>query len=477
MPPFPRSLPVLVLALALGGCQAPAPAALGTLSAGFVLPMQADEPVAVKPAGRSPSSPPGSGTSGAPAAVPTPPPTGGAGGGTPAAPAPGGLTGQVIGLAGAAERPLDGATVRTSDGRSTTTDASGHFTLPGGWPADGGLVASLPGYTASAVVGLDGAGPVTLHLQAQAAVETAPAAPVEAVRAVGRVVGPDGLPRGGITVVLEDAQGTSSAPVITGADGAFELKVFAPAGQVTDGTVLAVGPGPDAWMGMAMHVTLDATHPDLDLDAGAVGNSPLVVRAATHPLTLAIDASAAGAIADLSLELVGPGASLSVPLDGQTGWVAAVAGARFDVHAEALNPTLGTMSRLRLEDVPVDVTTPETVVSAAMLAPPELTTDAELVPGSLVAWKPIAGVQGYTLSLAGLEDQGFVWEAYTPTPSMAYSYATPLAPGSYGLTIAAWDDGALSPRAVAAVGPARLRVTPLGHSYRRSSRQVRRTLS
>lgn len=480
--PF-RLLPALALAAALCGCQVQGAASLGELGAGFVLPplMEADR-VELLPAGQAPRPPAGSGSSAPrPSASAAPPSSGSGGSSGGGAPAAGALTGQVIGVAGLEERPLAGAIVRASDGREATTDASGRFTLEGGLPADGGLTASLPGYTASAVVGLDGGAPVRLHLKAQSVVQAQPSAPVAALRAVGRVVGPDGAPRPNLTVVLEDARGASSAPATTDSDGAFELKVFAPGAQVVDGTLIALGGAGDAWMGMATHLSLSAASPDLDLDAAAPGNSPLVVRAATHPLKLAIDTAPGGGglTTTRSLTLVGPGASLSVPVDGQTqtALVADVPGARFDVRADVLDPVLGTASTVRLEAVAIDFAAPVTTVTATMLAPPQLLNDANLEPGGQVAWLPVTGAQGYSLALAGLADQGFVWEAFGAGTSAPLSYRDALPPGDYGLTVTAWDDAALSPRSVAAIGPARLRVLPIGHTYRRSSRQVRRSLS
>jgi hypothetical protein len=235
-------------------------------------------------------------------------------------------------------------------------------------------------------------------------------------------------------------------------------------------------------MGMATNVALTAASPDLDLDASAPGNSPLVVHPATHPLKLAIDSAAAGGsllTTTTTLSLVGPSASLSVPIDGptQTALLADVPGARFDVQAQVINPVLGTASRVRMEGVPVDFSAAETPVSATLLAPPQVLNDANLAPGGTVIWTPISAARSYTLALAGLDNQGFIWEGFTADSAMVLAYRDPLPPGDYGLTLTAWDDGALTPRSVAAIGPARLRMLPVGHTYRRSSRQVRRSFS
>lgn len=390
--------------------------------------------------------------------------------------------GQVLSVAGASERPLAAATVRTSDGRSAITSADGRFVLRGAWPADSAFVVSAAGHVASAVAGLAPDTPLSFHLQARGQLQVSPDAAPARLRAVGRVVGPGPTftPLQGLTVVLEDADGAASAPATTDVNGAFELQVFAPQGRVTDGTVLVVGeaenePG-SAWLGMATGVTLSAASPQLDLDATAPGDSPLIPQRASHPVRLAVDTAAAPANPVVSFELVSAGASLSLPIANQVAMVAPLPGARFALRAEAVDGELGTQSKLYQDDVRIDFSAPETVVTQAMLAPPEVTSAFNLVVGELMAWHGVPGATAYQVSLAGLDAQGALWEAFSEVPSLTYTYAAPLASGRYGLTVTAWDAPGLSARSVMAAGPRALRTLPLSTSFRKALRQVRRSL-
>lgn len=471
--------PAVCLAALMQGCQAgglPTSLvgqeirwALGALDAGSAI-------VQVGVAGGAPGTP-GGGAAPGPA-----PEAGGANGGAGAGAAAEGTHGQVLSVAGARERPLAAATVRTSDGRSAVTAADGRFVLRGPWPADNAFVVSAAGHVASAVAGLAPDTPLSFHLQARGQLHVSPDAAPARLRAVGRVVGPGPAfsPLQGLTVVLEDAEGTASAPAVTGADGTFELQVFAPAGRVTNGTVLVIGeaenePG-STWLGMATGVTLDAASPQLDLDAAAPGDSPLIPQRATHPVRLAVDTAAAPANPVVSFELVGAGATLSLPIANQVAMVAPLPGARFALRAEAVDGDLGTQSKLYLDDVPIDFSAPETVVTATMLAPPEVTSAFTLVAGELMTWHGVPGATAYQVSLAGLDAQGALWEAFSEAPSLSYTYAAPLASGRYGLTVTAWDAPDLSARSVMAAAPRALRTLPLTTSFRKSLRQVRRSV-
>jgi hypothetical protein len=437
--------------------QPPASGQAGGTSPGSNLPVDAPSPPA-----------PGSGGSGGGAA---------SGGGAPAGPGAGtGFRGTVVGVTGGREVPLAGATVLTTDGQVVTTGADGAFTLAGDLPADGALSASQPGYVASAVFGLTGDAPVTLHLQAVTGTDDVPPPSLATrMRAVGRVVAPDGSPLPNMLVVLEDDQGAISAPALTEADGDFELMVFSPKRAVENGTVLAAGLGAQPHVAIATGVRLTPDNPDLDLDS-APGIGPLRAVATTLTVRVAVAAGPIGGTVRQALDLVGPGgASLGLPLNAGVAHVAELPGVRYVARAEVINPSLGTRSEFRRDPV-VLAGTPETLVSGTLLAPPVMIGDTPLRPGERFMWQPVSGALGYQGSVAGLDAEGFLWEAFTQATSMVFTRPDPLPSGNYGFTLTAWDQGELAPRSVAAVGPARLKLLPTTGSFRRSSVQVRRSL-
>lgn len=465
-------LGLLMVAIAPIGCQqAPTGLALTGKGIALALPLLTEKTatVPIEAAGSPPLPLPSATGPNQPGASPSP--TGGHGGGSVA----GALSGRILSVSGAGESPLQGATVRTSDGREAVTASDGRFALTGDWPDDGAFVASGPGHVASAVVGLAPGGALTLHLQALTRVDPQPPAAVERVRAVGRVVDPDGNELPGLTVVLEDADGAVSAPATTGSNGDFELQVFAPGGKVTNGTLLAVGESGNNWIGLATGVTLSAEAPDLDLDRHHPGNSPLVAQPATHPLRIVLDATAVGGQANVALELVGAGATLAIPIENGVARVAALPGTHYALRAEFVDGNLGTQSKLYLDELPVNFQAAESVVEAAMLAPPYVTSPLFWAEGEILAWQEVTGAKAYHVMLAGTDDQGPLWEAFGTLATQRFSHRQPLAPGNYGLTVTAWDAPDLTPRSVMAEGPRALRALPLSRSYRKSLHQLRTT--
>lgn len=481
-----------LLALLLAGCTPlPDRPRLSGEGVGFALPpiIEANAAAPVGTTGQPPASGQTGGTSPGnnlpvDTSMPPAPGNGGSGGGAasggggaPAGPAAGtGFRGTVLGVTGGREVPLAGATVLTSDGQAVTTGADGTFMLAGELPADGALSASQPGYVASAVFGLTGDAPVTLHLQAVTGTDDVPPPSLATrMRAVGRVVAPDGSPLANMLVVLEDDQGAISAPAVTEADGDFELMVFSPRRAVENGTVLAAGLGAQPHVAIATGVKLTPDSPDLDMDS-APGISPLRAVATTRTVRLAVAAGPIGGTVRQALDLVGPGgASLGLPLNAGVAHVADLPGVRYVARAEVINPSLGTRSEFRRDPV-VLAGTPETLVSATLLAPPAMNGDTPLQPGERFSWQPVPGAVGYQGSVAGLDSEGFLWEAFTQATSMVFTRSTPLPTGTYGFTLTAWDHDGLAPRSVAAVGPARLQLLPTSGSFRRSSIQVRRSL-
>ena len=266
-------------------------------------------------------------------------------------------------------------------------------------------------------------------------------------------------------VVLEDARGAFSAPVSTGADGGFTLTVFAPGRRVEAGTLLAVRTDDaGAWVGLRQGVAVGA-------DDGGAGEVTAV--AATREVTPVIDATAAvGLPLRSALWLVAAdGTSLAVPSMAGRVRVAPLAGAHYELRALAADASLGVSSELRQEvalagEGPLQA-------RAALLAPPGQELDPALVLNEALRWSAVPGAAGYHLSLAGVAGEGFLWEGYVTEPTMPLSFQGTLPGGLYGLTLTAWDAPGLGARAVAALGPRRLRLPEQGASWRRASRQFR----
>lgn len=403
-----------------------------------------------------------------PASPPPQPGGGGAIGGI------GGFSGRVLDALSTSGSPIAGAEVRTADGRRAVTDALGRFSLPGAFPMEGLLVASRTGYVASAVAGLE-SGPLTLHLKPRVATKAQAATDEEAVRFVvrGRVVNSVGQAVPDVMVMLHDARGSVGVPTSTAADGTFELVVSAPGGKVEAGTVLAVGAAGQRWLGVATGLEATTANPELDFDPATPGVDPMKVLSADHPVTLQVDAGPWGARATVALEVVAPdGTSLSLPREGNQVWVADLPGVSYSLSGDAVDPERRTVGALRRQTVGIDFGASSSTIIEAFLAPPEVAPVAMLEQGARLAWAPVPEARGYTVSVAGLDGQGFQWEGFTSAAEIAFDHAGELSAGRYGITVTAIEADGLSPRTVAAVGARRLRVLPEGGDYRRASTQV-----
>ena len=374
-----------------------------------------------------------------------------------------------------AESPLAGASVATSDGRVTSTDGDGTFAFAGPLPADGALVASLPGFVTSAVAGLP-AGPVTLHLQPRAGQnEEVRPGREDAFLAYGTVVDLDGAPRPGVVVVLEDARGAYSTPAVSGADGAFILTVFAPEGRVEDGTLLVVGTPGDEWLGVAPGLSFNAADGAVDADPTTPAADPVRVARADHPLSVNVDAAGLSGLLDVNVYMVGPGGiSLSLPGEPMSKLVADLPGVSYELQAEIVDPVAGTRAALRQELLPINFAAASTVIAERLLVPPVIAPFDPNAPGVTVAWAPVPEARGFRLTLAGLDGQGFVWEGFTEGLSLAPPMGQELAPGRWSLTVAAWDRDDLTSRSVAALPDRRLalRLMPRSGRWRTAARQV-----
>jgi hypothetical protein len=358
----------------------------------------------------------------------------------------------------AADLPLEGARVATSDGRSAITLADGSFVLPGPAPADGVYVASRAGYATLLMAGL-APGPVQLALQPRGG--SAAQGP-QGVKFVvhGRLVRPGGDPVPDAFVALGDTHGTDCVPAVSGADGLFDMQVTAPAGAVVDGTLLAAARN-GAFLGLASGVTVSAKLPAL---------APLAMVAADHPVDVTLDSHLMGAIdVPQAIDMTAAdGTRLGIALHPGTARLAALPGVRYSYRAEAVDPANGTTSNVYVADLPIDFADPATHLSAALLAPPALTLPPALVPDARIAWTAVDGADGYHLSFTGKDAVGFAWEGFTAGTGLPLTLPEPLPAGHYDLVLAALDGAARIPRALASlVGPAS--VVP---SYRKSTRRL-----
>lgn len=361
------------------------------------------------------------------------------------------VRGRVVGLTTgqAAALPIAGALVGTSDGRAGLTDAEGRFGIAGAWPADGGLAVSHPDWVATASVFTGPqpeAGPEVRLSPRAVRVEGASAANERPFVATGRVLGPGGAPIAEALVTLGDASGAFSAPVTTDGDGRFALTVFAAGRAVTAGTLVAVGTGEQAWIGVAGGKAASPDAPDL----GDVA----VVEAALM-IAPSIDGSALPGVATRTFVtmVADDGTALDLPRRDQ-GWrIGVLAGASFELRAEAADPLAGLASELRQPLAPDDP-----APRATLLAPPGADFDPALILNEGLTWPAVPGARVYAAALATLEGSGLLWEGTTATPALTFAFQEPLGPGTYGLSITAWDvPDPLAP----------------GRTWRRASRQAR----
>jgi hypothetical protein len=400
------------------------------------------------------------------------------GGGAPAAPTGPALAGRVVAEAepGAGEVGIAGAVVRTSDGRSATAGPDGRFALIGGAPDDGVYTASAPGFITSTVVGLVAGDAPVLHVQSTDAVSAQPL-PAASWTIRGVIHDPSGQPRPGAVVVLQDEHGATSAPAETNDAGEYALTIFSPDQRVQDGTLIAYYDGPPGVRAMAMAtgLSLDPSDTRLDIDPAMLGETPLRLILATHPIRVRLDSDAVGASPVVAVSLEGPGARLTLPMADDTAWVAPVPGARYALRAEARQPDMGTWSLLVRDSIAIDFAAAETTVTEPMLAPPHPTLIPELGPVDALAWGGVPEATGFKVELAGLDGQGLWWEAFTTETRLLTPGWEALPGGRYGLTITAIEAPGLTARHVAQAGARQLRRLPLPETYRQSARQLRLT--
>jgi hypothetical protein len=403
----------------------------------------------------------------APSAVPVVPPassSSGAGGGSAPAGAPP-PTGRLFGVSGQGDVPLAGGQVLTRDGRQAATDASGFFTLPGGIPADGTLIAGKTGYLTSAVVGLGAGDFPSLHLQPAPGEDSASQPTAFSARpflVTGVVLDDQGTPAAGVQVALQDAHGGFALPVPSDADGSFTLNVYAVNQTVTNGNLLAVGGSGVPFMALRTGVAVTPVANVLP---------PLSLTHSTHPIHVAIDQTAAPAAASVVLTIESPsGQSLSLTDPLGDFLVASLPGVKFGVRADAGDVATRTHSTLVQDDLQLAAGNGVTTVNAKMMAAPVAPT----VSGNLVQWAPVTGAAGYTITMVDPIRHLQLWEAFTSDALFGLTGLKPAA-GAYDLTLAAHDETGLSVRSVMSLLPRALRVLPLQSTSRSSLRVVTAT--
>ncbi|MEB3329614.1 MAG: hypothetical protein VKQ33_10315 [Candidatus Sericytochromatia bacterium] len=369
----------------------------------------------------------------------------------------------VEGPAGA--RPLVGATVYTSDGRLAHTGADGRFALPGGPPADGTWVAAAPGHVTSAVTGLPA--PPTLHLREQATTRPQQAlGPAKPLELRGEVRDAQGQPAPNVLVAVGAAELVAGIPVRTDPQGRWTSRTLAAGGRLTAATVLAVG-----LEGQGLGVARG-----LEAAAGAGDLGVLTLTPTSLAATVALDAGELQLPTRVELRAVTDD-GVSLPLFGPdgTGRAAQLPGVRYALRVTAEDATGAIRSEIQRPDLPVDWSEDTFTWREALLPIPRLTAPlADLYPGLELAWQPVAGAGGYLLEVQAVEAvPELPWEAFTTDTRLPFLWRGASWPrGAFDVTLRALDAPGLSTRALAAVGPRRLRSWQSREGWRASFRRV-----
>lgn len=417
------------------------------------------------------------GASADPSSRPTPQARGGGGPG--AATEAGIGRGRVLGLAdGQLEpRPLAGATVSTSDGRSITTDQQGRFNWADGWPEDGTWTVRHPGFRTSTIVGLPPTPDLTLHLKTHAGfTRPDPSPPEQRFVAEGRVLDGNGQGLADVILLLSAPDGSYAAPTTTAADGRFQMHVVAHGDAVRAATIVALDRDQDAWMGAATGLAIASGETEIDFDPATATRDPLVMRPTTHRLDVAVDDAGTGLPARVFVDLAFPGSNGRLLLFGHENSVrlAALPGARFGVEVEAADPTRSRQSVFVQHDLPIDFTTAQTSFTARLLQPPTVSPLARSASHTEVAWEAVADARGYEVRLNSLSRRTEEWEGFTTGTFLRFGVAPEALAGGYALEVVAWDDPAISPRQVASTGR-QLRLNAPSSRHRWASSEVRLT--
>lgn len=377
--------------------------------------------------------------------------------------------GRVLGFARgeAAPEPLAGATVRTSDGRTTTTDDNGRFTLPGGWPADGTWSVMQPGYRASTVVGLPKEDDLKLHLKAEPTFQ-APAPPIYAHRFTvgGQVVDPSGMGLEGVTLLLGADDGSHAGSTTTDAAGRFEMQIAGHGAQVENATIVALDTELGAWIGAATGLDIASGAAAIDFSPSHSGVDPLVMRPTTHELKIDVDDAGTGLSPRVFVDVAFAKSSHRILLFGHENTVrlAQLPGAQFGVEVEAADSMRSRQSMFVQRHVPIDFATAQTSFTATLLVPPQVQPLDTRSAARTIQWNAVPGARHYEVRLNSVSRRSLEWEGFTSSTSLLLDTVGARLSGRYALQVVAWD-AELTPRQVASVGR-QLRVLPLPKQYR-----------
>lgn len=464
------ALGALFAALAvLAGCETITP--VHTTSLGWSLGLdRLDAPVPSPSAAASAAAlVAGDTASGAPAPKAPPasgggPSGGGSSGGAPPEPQ---LSGEVR---DDAEVPLEGVSVLFADGRQATTDASGRFSVPGGFAA-GGVIASKPGYATSVVMDLDQL--PTLHLRrADGRTDTF----VQRSIVVSGVVqwpatDSQNVPvvhNGGV-VYYQDSLGSISPPSFIAANGEFALTVTTNRPGEPTGVVLVLS-GDQTGVRTLMGVSRPFK-PFANQDPGGVS---VFVADQTVPYS-ANHIPPGLTTLDSRLEVVQPGVpalvlegaasangSFDAPLPGKLpGTLRVTVTAR-----DAAGAQTSTVSMVPSYDATAQAYRP---VSGNFLAIPAVT----LGPAGAVGWGVVPGALGYRVSAWPQGQAVPAWEGFT-TAGTSLTIPTDALPGAGAgdVGVEAVDAAGLTSRSIASVRQLRLDPWTAQDVYRASQRRV-----
>lgn len=423
-----RGVVVLALAWPAQGCAPGAPAGLG-----WRLVVGADAQASAPPRG-------GPGAVGSPAEAalsvgqPEPPPwTGGP---------------RVLTVGAGRPRPVRGGWVASLDGRRVAAGPDGGFSWEGPPPADGTWVVGAEGHVTSLVGGLGPDAPQAFHLVPLAATEAAVGgAPAGPVTLTGVVQGPGGEGLPDLLVVLGLPGRAGPAVAITGADGRFTLATSLPARGAAGATLMAAGPR-GGHLGIATGLALTGRDAALPPLVAVQGDHALEVRVAGVPSLPA---------PRIQVVMQGPTGAVLTLEGGAEVRVADLPGVAYGLRVQAVAQDGVNLSRIERPALALDWGRPRTVVTEALLAPPQLTPPARLALGAPVGWAPVAGATGYTVQLTGPRSGGgWPWEAFTASPGVVLALpGGRLEPGAHQLAVSAWDAPGLSARSLAQAGVAR----------------------
>ncbi|MEB3198278.1 MAG: carboxypeptidase-like regulatory domain-containing protein [Candidatus Sericytochromatia bacterium] len=399
-----------------------------------------------------------------PVVTPTPTPT----------PAPV-VPGRVLGRVDGEERPLPGARVATTDGRSVETDEEGRFRLPGDPPADATYAVSAPGHIG---VSINGYRERELTFRLQPVPTVTPPPPSGPMVVSGRVVDATGTPRSGIVVSVADAFGAAGNPATSDLEGRFSVVLTAPERRLQRGTLLAVD-SRRKWLGLVTELNLAGAQVTVDGDPKTPGADPIRLSEAVHETQLSIDGTAAPSSFNASLELLGPdGTSQPLVAEGGRFLVANLPGGRYDLRAVATDSANRLSSSFRVVNLEFPWRVATSRQGDIMLAPPQFVRGLSYTPGQTLRWLPVWGARAYALELSGNPlAPDFSWQALTTGTETAFVFPGGRPPaGRYTLTLTAWDAPDLPQAAQAAPGaPPPTRYEPRLR-YRKASRSITVTL-